>query len=748
MSFATPLLLLGLLAAGIPFLLHLLSSVKAREELFPTLRFLKLSMEKTARRRRIQHWLLLLLRAALLALLAIAVAQPITEATGGWTGTNRASAVVVLDNSFSMAATSGGGTRLSRAKSITGALLGGDEQPALATIIPTASAAKGPAELSTDMAKVRQTLGETGLSYGPPNLARAVARGIETLQANRTTPHKTLYLVTDLQQADMDALAELPALKNAGDVHLMVLDTADDQPDNVGLTALDVSGRLVRDAVVTFTASVTNAAPTDRTVEVLLKLDGASDQPTRQTIHLRSAGRDGATRKVRFHQRFTQPGDITGRVLLRVNDELPEDNVRRFALHIGGRVRALLVRGPSHQGIDPAYGLGPALNPWGGADKPWPIDLRTVEAEAFTPADLEGVDAVYLAQVPALSADQARGLARWTAAGGAVMIFLGADTDAANYNEMLIENAAVPEIAKHRGLLPGRLTEPVGQAGARSAARRLAWVDTRNPLLAGLHNSMSEYLSSIVYRYWRLDRRNLPGTPLIRLSDGQPVVMTRLFGDGSVVLVTTTSSPEWTNFPGSGIFLPMVKRAAMQARRRRDRSRTFAVGQPVTITPGGLDSAPEGASPVVRVDLPSPNGDSGKYVTLGLAGGSATFTRTDRPGLYTWQVEGAGPAGESARGVFAVNAHGPESNLATMDIEQLRSRLRKRGLEHVYAGTSLAEVHAAAAADAEGTNWWDLGIMVVIFLLVIEAILANRRRREEMIPAHLNPSVAGSPRKA
>ncbi len=54
-GFATPLLLLGLLATAIPFILHLLSSVKAQEVFFPTLRFLKRSMEKTARRRRIQN---------------------------------------------------------------------------------------------------------------------------------------------------------------------------------------------------------------------------------------------------------------------------------------------------------------------------------------------------------------------------------------------------------------------------------------------------------------------------------------------------------------------------------------------------------------------------------------------------------------------------------------------------------------------------------------------------------------------
>jgi hypothetical protein len=432
--------------------------------------------------------------------------------------------------------------------------------------------------------------------------------------------------------------------------------------------------------------------------------------------------------------------------MLRVDDELPEDNVRRFALEIGGRAEALLVRGAVHQGFDPAYGLGPALSPWGGADKPWPIALRTVEAPRFVPDDLKGVDTAYLAQVASFTAEQVDALARWTARGGTAVVFLGPDTDAANYNEMFIENAASKEIRKHRGFLPGRLEEPVGQVGTRAAARQLAWVNVKDPLLAGLHDSMSEYLNTIVYRYWRLDRRNLPGSPLMRLSDGGNLAITRRFGEGRVVLVTTTSSPEWTNFPASGTFLPMMARAALRSGKDADRSRTFTVGQPVTITPGSIERQGGAPSPVVRVDLPG-NGEGDRFVTLGLTDGSVRFTQTDRPGTYTWVVEGAGPADAGMRGEFVVNAHGPEGNLAAANMDALRERLAERGIGQVYAGRSLAEVHAAAAADAQGTNWWDLGIMVVIFLLVVEAIIANRHRREETIPAGAKANVAGAPPK-
>ncbi len=76
LSFASPVMLLGLLAAGIPVVLHLLNRVRSPIVPFPTLRFLKITAMKTSRRRQLQHWMLLLLRMAVFAVIAAGVAQP------------------------------------------------------------------------------------------------------------------------------------------------------------------------------------------------------------------------------------------------------------------------------------------------------------------------------------------------------------------------------------------------------------------------------------------------------------------------------------------------------------------------------------------------------------------------------------------------------------------------------------------------------------------------------------------------
>ena len=96
-------LLLGALGAAVPFILHLVYRRRAPKVSFSTLRFLRLSAERTARRRRIRDWLLLLLRAAVIFLLAVGLAGPIfrSAAIGG---EGEVAAAIVLDNTGSMGA--------------------------------------------------------------------------------------------------------------------------------------------------------------------------------------------------------------------------------------------------------------------------------------------------------------------------------------------------------------------------------------------------------------------------------------------------------------------------------------------------------------------------------------------------------------------------------------------------------------------------------------------------------------------
>lgn len=79
-------LILGGLFIGIPIVLHLLMRRKPKHLVFPALRFVKERRETNRRRLRLRHWLLLLLRCLVVALLAAALARPsvASAAVGNW----------------------------------------------------------------------------------------------------------------------------------------------------------------------------------------------------------------------------------------------------------------------------------------------------------------------------------------------------------------------------------------------------------------------------------------------------------------------------------------------------------------------------------------------------------------------------------------------------------------------------------------------------------------------------------------
>src|SRR5262249_61420882 len=119
MTFLHPMLLGGLIAVGLPILLHLLMRQKPKHVMFPAFRFLQQKAKRNQRKIRLRHLLLLLLRMLLLTLICLALAKPriFSERVGPIVGANQAAAaVLVVDTSLSMDYQSGGKSRLEDAK--------------------------------------------------------------------------------------------------------------------------------------------------------------------------------------------------------------------------------------------------------------------------------------------------------------------------------------------------------------------------------------------------------------------------------------------------------------------------------------------------------------------------------------------------------------------------------------------------------------------------------------------------------
>ncbi len=82
MNFASPLMLAGAAAVGVPIALHFFYKARYRKLPWAAMEFLKEAIEQTSRRLKFQEWILLALRCLAIMLLALALARPGCHSAG------------------------------------------------------------------------------------------------------------------------------------------------------------------------------------------------------------------------------------------------------------------------------------------------------------------------------------------------------------------------------------------------------------------------------------------------------------------------------------------------------------------------------------------------------------------------------------------------------------------------------------------------------------------------------------------
>jgi len=98
------LLYIGAALATIPVIIHLLNRLRYRRVIWAAMEFLLAAHRKNARRIRLEHLILLIIRTLIVLLLAAALGRPVLKGLLARMGRSAVHRVLVIDDSFSMAA--------------------------------------------------------------------------------------------------------------------------------------------------------------------------------------------------------------------------------------------------------------------------------------------------------------------------------------------------------------------------------------------------------------------------------------------------------------------------------------------------------------------------------------------------------------------------------------------------------------------------------------------------------------------
>ena len=162
--------------------------------------------------------------------------------------------------------------------------------------------------------------------------------------------------------------------------------------------------------------------------------------------------------------------------------------------------------------------------------------------------------AVILCSVGQVSAGEADQLAAFVNAGGTLMLWLGENCSAENYNATLLK----------RGLLPGPLAKRM-TAGEGAPGYTFAFNPNGNlhPLLhAFAHQENTGLDTATAYGYWQLD---VPADSPRRVLDWRntgpkpdPAVTDQQLGRGRVLTVTTAAHEPWITFTRKPVYTELV----------------------------------------------------------------------------------------------------------------------------------------------------------------------------------------------
>ncbi|MBI3877545.1 MAG: VWA domain-containing protein [Verrucomicrobia bacterium] len=216
MTFLNAILLGGLAAASLPVLIHLFNKNRHRVVRWGAMHLLNAAFEKNQRRLNLEHILLLLVRCAIPAVLALCMARPVLTGAAKLLGDDKSSVVVLLDNSYSMESSAGAtanftSARDTAAKILTGAGRGSD----FSVVLMAGGVAPLFDSPAFDAPRLVKELGKLDAGYGKANIPESLEAAASIL-ARMQQQDREVVVITDFQKvswSDAEASARARAVE-------------------------------------------------------------------------------------------------------------------------------------------------------------------------------------------------------------------------------------------------------------------------------------------------------------------------------------------------------------------------------------------------------------------------------------------------------------------------------------------------------------------------------------------------------
>ncbi|MFP4052927.1 MAG: BatA domain-containing protein [Phycisphaerae bacterium] len=743
----------GLGAASAPIIIHLLNRRRFKIRDWAAMQFLLDSIRKNRRRLRIEELLLLLIRTLAVLLLGLALARftgcgmtnVLPSAEGSQT------IVYVLDDSYSMGQKAGTAPIFETARQDLVEQIQNVPKTDKIAIVLASQPRKPFFELQFNADP--EALGDRVKGLKPSTRRADLAESLERARAICRTSDaatKRVYLLSDFRKVDLTPREKMTALKQqfgalAGDnIDLVTLDYGREAKNNLTVAGLEMLNRFAV-AKMPFRVKVlvrNNGPRTAENIELRVRgTIGAGEKEMEFTLPVqnidRIAPRESRAVEVKVLPEVSGPAVVTAELPA---DDLHADNTASLAVRVRPAIRVLLVDGRPNVVEKKAetFYLRTAIDPYD--DKRYGTSTEVLAVENLASARFSEYDMVVLADVPEFPLQMGSGdgtryamlaeLEDYIRNGGGLMIFVGDQMNPTFYGE---DGAFY---AGGSGLLPYPL-------GPRRTAMEGEFfrIDPRSiapDSIMGVFAGERAALTQLVRFKHFAPAQEMAAAPkaadikpprvIARYTDGEnsPLAITRRYGEGSVVLLTTTAHARWTDWPKDriGTYVNMLFNVLRNHSRAHEQSLTAKVTESIVhpISNEMLDATATLETPLFpEADLVSLRPKTEQNPTTGIMQNLLEYQRADIAGVYTISLKT--PAGDKQHVYYARNVDPEEGDLAPGKENDLIAALGTRDFQYKdraeQSGTSIV----TAEIDKE---YWMWALAAAALLLGLETWLGQK----------------------
>lgn len=694
MTFLNPAVLLGLLAASIPILIHLLNLRKLKRVEFSSLMFLKELQKNQIRKIKLKQWLLLLIRVMIVILLVTAFARPTLESAiiGGTASTVKTTAIFIIDDSFSMEVLEPNGSRFNITKNIVKELLSNLKEGDDASIIYLSDKDGDEKQSSKNISEMSNQISGKNISFVSGSVHNAFAAAAKLLD-NSQNFAKEIYFISDFQKTNEDAQKVYSDFGKVFNERVKLFLFRFDEKDinNLSIDSLRLNTQLFeKNKPVSISAFVNNhsAQKIDNRV-ISLFINGERSAQKGFTIN------GGSSAEIILEGNIKSSG-FNKIIVETEEDELNADNKKYISFFLPEKINALVAVEKSG---DEKF-ITALLNAFGENS----VDYSVKNISQINSSMLKDFDLVYLIGARDEISSSIKSYAQ---NGGGVFLFPSSVSDINSLN-IFMSSLSIP-LFKQKIIVDDENGSDIF----------FAETDFNHPIFQNLfENKKEKEIESPTFTSYFQIPRTAGINNIISMPDRSAFLAEHKLGKGKLFILNVSPTMEHSNLPLKSVFVTMLIKSMFYLSIKENTDNSAQTGDELFIE---LSNFPQRK---IRVISPSQNEE---FINESANEGKNIYgySKTFEPGFYKFF------SGNELKDLRVINGNANESQqeyFSKDDFEKYLDEINFKGNKNwIDISSNFSEEITRARF---GSELWKIFLIAALLFALLEMFVARTAKKD------------------